>query len=555
MGGSRWRRALGNSHRTSRELVLQAQSEPHQSPERQWQQHGRGALGPIELVAQQPSLAALDGGRQQFLDLAGDGQLDLVQFDGPTPGFYERTQEAGWEPFAPFASLPVLDWHNPNVKFVDLTGDGHADVLVTEDDAFSWYPSLAEAGFGPAERVRQALDEEQGPRLVFADGTQSIYLADMSGDGLTDLVRLRNGEVCYWPNLGYGRFAAKVTMDNAPWFDNPDLFDQRRIRLADIDGSGVTDILYLGRDRVSVYFNQSGNGWAAAQTIPFPRVDNVAAVQAVDLLGNGTACLVWSSPLPHEARAPMRYVDLMGGQKPHLLVKVVNNLGAETQVTYAPSTKFYLEDKTAGQPWLTRLPFPVHCVEKVTVSDKWRKTRFSTTYSYHHGYFDGHEREFRGFGRVEQVDVESFGKFAEGNTASPYITEDKTLYQPPVKTVTWFHTGMALIARASCRATSRNTFPTGSRRKTPIPETCWAAFRRTRFPSRTSTLRRCRRRNGGRPCAPVRAWRCGRRSTSSMWTRWSRVSTSQSACSLRPRTTATSAGCSPGSTTGMPSSW
>ncbi|HWR25414.1 MAG TPA: hypothetical protein VN278_04175, partial [Methanosarcina sp.] len=55
----------------------------------------------------------------------------------------------------------------------------------------------------------QALDEEKGPRLIFADGTQSIYLADMSGDGLTDLVRVRNGEVCYWPNLGYCRFGAK----------------------------------------------------------------------------------------------------------------------------------------------------------------------------------------------------------------------------------------------------------------------------------------------------------------------------------------------------------
>ena len=65
----------------------------------------------------------------------------------------------------------------------------------------------------------------------------------------------------------------------------------------------------------------------------------------VDLLGNGTACLVWSSPLPGDARRPMRYVDLMGGQKPHLLVAARNNLGAETRVRYAPSTRFYL----AGQ--------------------------------------------------------------------------------------------------------------------------------------------------------------------------------------------------------------
>src|SRR5690349_7513505 len=234
-------------------------------------------------------------------------------------------------------------------------------------------------------------------------------------------------------------------MDNAPLFDHVDQFDHRRIRLADIDGTGTTDMLYLHREGVRVYFNQSGNSWSAATTIKhFPALDTVTGVQALDLLGNGTACLVWSSPLPGDAHSPLRYLDLMGGQKPHLLVKTVNNLGAETTVEYAPSTKFYVQDKLEGKPWITKLPFPVHCVEKVTVTDKWRQTHFSTTYSYHHGYFDGPEREFRGFGRVEQIDVEDYGTFAAGNIDSPYITDDKTLYQPPVKTVTWFHTGALL---------------------------------------------------------------------------------------------------------------
>ena len=52
--------------------------------------------------------------------------------------------------------------------------------------------------------------------IVFADAKQTIYLADMSGDGMTDILRIRNGEVCYWPNLGYGKFGAKVALDNAP---------------------------------------------------------------------------------------------------------------------------------------------------------------------------------------------------------------------------------------------------------------------------------------------------------------------------------------------------
>jgi hypothetical protein len=63
-----------------------------------------------------------------------------------------------------------------------------------------------------------------------------LYLADMASDGLTDMIRIRNGKICYWPNLGYGRFGAKATMDNCPWSDNPDQFDQIRIRLAEVHG-------------------------------------------------------------------------------------------------------------------------------------------------------------------------------------------------------------------------------------------------------------------------------------------------------------------------------
>ena len=88
-------------------------------------------FGPVELIARKPSLATIDSGRQQLLDLAGDGQLDLVELDSPTPGFYERMHDEDWDKFAPFISLPVLDWSNPNLKFIDLTGDGHADILIS----------------------------------------------------------------------------------------------------------------------------------------------------------------------------------------------------------------------------------------------------------------------------------------------------------------------------------------------------------------------------------------------------------------------------------------
>jgi RHS repeat-associated protein len=402
------------------------------------------AFAPVEMVAVRPNLA-LAGGQAQFMDLAGDGQPDLVVLGGHTPGLYEHDDEEGWQPFRAFTSRVNRDLRDANLKLVDLDGDGHADVLITEDDACVWHSSLAEAGFGPAQRVHHALDEEKGPRLVFADSTQSIHLADLSGDGLADLVRIRNGDVCYWPNLGYGRFGAKVTMDHAPHFDHPDQFDHARIRLADIDGTGTTDIIYLHRDGVRLYFNQSGNGWSESTWLAaFPRVDNLAAITTVDLLGNGTACIVWSSPLSGDARRPMRYVKLMGDEKPHLLVSVRNNIGAETHVHYASSIRFYLQDRYAGRPWITRLSFPVHVVDRVTTYDHIGRNRFVTRYAYHHGYFDGEEREFRGFGMVEQWDTESFAALEADGLLEQSENLDAASHVPPVLTRTWFHTGVHL---------------------------------------------------------------------------------------------------------------
>jgi RHS repeat-associated protein len=425
---------------------------------------GMGPAGPkfapLRLVASRPSVAA-DATGQQLMDVAGSGQLALVEFSPPLAGFHQRTETDGWSRFVPFTGLPNIEWDDANLRFVDLTGDGFADAVITEREVFTWYPSQATQGFGDAKHSPVRRDERDGPRVVFADEGQTVFLADMSGDGLTDIVRIRNGHVCYWPNLGYGRFGKQVSMDAAPWLEDSDLFDPRRIRLADVDGSGPVDLIYLGRDGARVWFNRSGNEWSTPRVLRFPpATSNVDQIQVADLLGNGTACLVWSSELPEDARRPMQYLDLMGGTKPHLLREVINNLGAETAIEYAPSTKYYLQDRAAGAPWVTRLPFPVHCVEKVTFRDRRRKTEFSTTYSYHHGYFDGVEREFRGFGRVEQVDCQRFDDFADVNVDSPYVTTDRVLFQPPIKTITWFSTGIAMDRWRILAEYAREYFPT-----------------------------------------------------------------------------------------------
>jgi RHS repeat-associated protein len=397
-------------------------------------------FGPLEPVALLPSRSTL-GGAQQFLDLSGSGRLDLVDFSRSAPGFFERTPDESWEPFQSFQSLPDVDYSDPNLKFVDLTGDGLADIFVTEDGIYTLYASLGEAGYTEAQQVRTPWDEERGPKVVMSDGTQTMFLADMTGDGLSDIVRVRNGEVSYWPNLGYGRFGTKVSMDHAPRFIDEERFDPGRIRLADVDGSGSADLVFIGGDGVQVCFNQSGNSWSEPNEIAvFPSADELSQVQVIDLLGAGTACLVWSSPPAGVAGPPLRYVDLMGGLKPHLLTLVRNNLGSETRITYAPSTRFYVADKVAGTPWVTRLPFPVQVVERVETFDWIGLNRLVTRYTYHHGYFDGYEREFRGFGRVDQFDTEEYRTdnfFPEGEM----LNWDAQSWLPPLLTRAWFHTG------------------------------------------------------------------------------------------------------------------
>src|ERR1017187_3436883 len=191
-------------------------SAAHLLPQSDGSVAARARFGPLETVGALPAMHDLSKAR--LLDLSGSGHLDVVDLSGPDPGYYRRTADAGFEPFRAFPALPRLDFDDPNLALLDLTGDGLADILLAEDGAFTLHRGQGDDGFGPAYRVATGFDPERGPAVVLADGTQTIFTADMSGDGLPDLVRVRDGEVSYWPSLGYGRFGPRGAMDAAPRF-------------------------------------------------------------------------------------------------------------------------------------------------------------------------------------------------------------------------------------------------------------------------------------------------------------------------------------------------
>ena len=405
---------------------------------------GEVAFTVAQKVITKPSFSGLYNGVLSLQDLAVNGEKQLVMNSPGVAGYFELNPNADWKHFIPFEQQANVNRQDPNTRLIDLNGDGQPELVVTEENVFVWYAADGKRGHLPAEHTLKTFDEEQGPAIVFADQEQTIFLADMAGDGLTDIVRIRNGEICYWANKGYGRFSAKITMDNAPVFDNPDLFNPQFIHLADLSGTGATDIIYLGDNMFQAYINNSGNAWSNAHEIKhfFP-IDANSRLAVTDLLGTGTSCIVWSSDLPAHTNAPMRYIDLMGSKKPHVLNHYKNNLGKETSIQYKSSTHYYLKDKLAGKPWITKLPFPLQVVSKMIVEEKITDVRFASEYKYHHGYYDHKEREFRGFGMVEQIDSEHYEEWARNN-ATNMLEKSEVLYQKPVLTKTWYHTGAFL---------------------------------------------------------------------------------------------------------------
>lgn len=410
---------------------------------RYWRNLGRGSFDRPRLLAHMPAGLRLDQPGVGFGDMAGNGIADLLVHAGPLPGFFETTPEGAWQRFVPFESQPNFSPQGARLRMIDLTGDGRADALLTQDTQFLWFECLGESGFAPPRAVERVRDADRFPDVQFDDPSDRTRLADMTGDGLQDIVRVYDGRIDYWPNLGRGRFGPRISMANPPQLDRD--FDARRLFLVDLNGTGCADLAYVGSRHVSFWFNRSGNAWSAPQHIRgTPATHDAGSLAFADIFGTGTAALVWSRDRVDAADGHYKALDFCGGVKPYVLVGMDNSMGMTTRVQYAASTQHFLRDRERGQPWITALPFPVQVVDKVEVIDHVGMSKRVCTYQYHHGHYDGREREFCGFGRVDQFDSEHFADFAgPGLHGSDLRFEhDAESHTPVVETRSWFHTGL-----------------------------------------------------------------------------------------------------------------
>lgn len=364
---------------------------------------------------------------RQFLgNLNASGRPDWILAQPGLSGFFTLKPNGTWSHFTALDAVPTEFFH-PQGQLANLMGAGLNDLVMLGPRSVRLYANHKGAGFAGATEVDRGADEDDLPLPGNSSG-ELVAFSDLLGSGQQHLVRIRRNEVKCWPNLGRGRFG-KGRVIATPDFSLEE-FDASRLLLADLDGSGSADVIYLEPHGAKVFMNLCGNGLSPAIDVPWPTgfsYDRFCRVSATDLQGLGCSSLVFSVPGATTRHWRCDFVST----KPYLLQSTNNNMGAGGSINYRSSAQEWLDEKKQvlknKKAAVSRLPFPLFLVKQQARFDEITGNRLSQKFNYRRGFYDGTEREFRGFGLLVQTDM-------GGDKAS-------NLHTVRTLTKTWFHVG------------------------------------------------------------------------------------------------------------------
>lgn len=370
--------------------------------------------------------------QQLLTDLTGDGRLDWITAQPGSSGYRTLTPQHEFTDYIAFDAFP-LDFFNAHSVRGDFTGDGLLSLGLISPHSVKVYANRREHGFAAAEEVAHQPEDDRLPLLGDTPG-ELVLLGNLLGSDMPELCRIRHDEIRCWPNLGHGRFGKGRKISELPF--RYEQFDSSRVRLADLDGSGATALIYLRSDAFDIYLNRGGNGLEQVPiSMPWPagvRYDRFTQVSFADLRGLGCASLILT--VPHMQPQHWRY-DFVPA-KPYLLTTSNNNMGCSAEVIYRSSAQEWLDEKqrllALERLPVCHLPFPVPVVKKQRQLDEITGNCLTQQFSWRQGMYDSREREFRGFGQLLQTDSESAA------------ADDDVGFSEPVCVCSWFHTGQSL---------------------------------------------------------------------------------------------------------------
>ncbi len=299
----------------------------------------------------------------QPLDIDGDGLDDLVYLRNAK--VYMRRNLGTF--FTAEQSSGIGAVSSPNSAFsgafgfvmpADFDGDGRADILVARSSEplnyvnYRWEAFLSTgSGFAP------------DPIATFT--TDAVYtkvvLADMNGDGLTDVLRLADGVWRPYISRGTGGGAAPgLVPGDCPTPPSQGPSSNRTI--LDYDGDGRSDLLVLSDTGWRVY-TSDGSCLDAQRFLEFrqPSHNTVGSVTiAADTDGDGNTDIVFASRssgqwviLRH--LAPIRTDGVTVAHQRNLLRRITDGLGNWHEIAYRPLTGWPGYQASVTAPAGTRL--------------------------------------------------------------------------------------------------------------------------------------------------------------------------------------------------------
>ena len=221
---------------------------------------------------------AFDGATSVFAtDVDGDGDTDVLAAAQGAGDITWRENTAGngslWMEHTVDAAFDGVQ----SVYAADVDGDGDTDVLgaAFDDNDITWWENTAGDG---STWTEHGIDEAFG-------GAFSVFAADVDGDGDTDVLgaALNANDITWWENTaGDGSTWTEHTVEGA--FDGA-----MSVYSTDVDGDGDADVLgaALVADDITWWENTAGDGSTWTEHTIDGTFNGASSVYSIDVDGDG----------------------------------------------------------------------------------------------------------------------------------------------------------------------------------------------------------------------------------------------------------------------------